>query len=116
MSKVMIVDDDPMMARFAGFILKKGGHTSVSALSGGEALDIIASERPDYVFIDCEMPGMSGMELLETLKGDAALRDIPICMMTGTVTEETTARAISSGAVGCIEKPLVPDVFLGMIK
>ena len=108
MSKVLVIDDDPMILRMAGFILKKGGHTAVSAQSGQQGLDIVSGDDIDFVFIDCEMPGMSGFETLEKLKAQCGT---PVCMM-----ESTREKALSLGALDCIGKPINAQQMLSVIK
>lgn len=116
MSKLLIVDDDPMMLRIASFILKKGGHEALTAASGEEALGVIRAEHPAMVFLDVEMPGMSGTEVLAAIRGDAALAETPVCLMSGTVTEALQTQAASLGAAGVIGKPLQADEILRMIQ
>ncbi|MBR1724183.1 MAG: response regulator [Ruminococcus sp.] len=103
--KVLFIDDDSMMLRMAGFILKKGGHEAFTAESGAEGLRLIEEWRPELVFIDVEMPQMNGFETLEAIKksGNTELR---VCMMSGTVNDEITEQALRLGAEGVIEKPL----------
>ncbi len=113
MSKVLVIDDDPMILRMAGFILKKGGHTAVSAQSGQQGLDIVSGDDIDFVFIDCEMPGMSGFETLEKLKAQCGT---PVCLMTGTLTESTREKALALGALDCIGKPINAQQMLSVIK
>lgn len=103
MSKVLVIDDDPMILRMAEFILKKGGHTAIRAQSGEEGVRLCESGQPDYAFIDCEMPLMNGFETLRKIRERS---DIPVCMMTGTLTPDVLERAGRLGAESCIEKPI----------
>ena len=114
MSKILIVDDDAMMLRMAGFILKKKGYETVTALSGGEALNVIGSDRIDLVFLDVEMPGMNGLQTLETLRGQPETAGLPVCLMSETVDETIQTQAETLHAVGVIMKPLNPEQMLGI--
>lgn len=107
--KVLFIDDDPMILRMAGFIMKKAGHEAVTAGSGQEGLTLAERESPETVFIDVEMPGKNGFETLEEMTKLPGERRI--FMMSGTVTEEVRARASELGALGVIDKPLsAPEV------
>ena len=115
MSKVLVIDDDPMILRMAGFILKKGGHEALTAASGKDGIEAVKSSAPDVVFIDNEMPEMSGLEVLEALRSVGAPAGLRACIMTGTLTEEIKEKAGSLGAVGCVEKPLNAAEMLALI-
>jgi chemotaxis family two-component system response regulator PixH len=65
MSKVLIVDDKEMMRDSVATTLSRRGHTVISASGGKAALERLGSKRPDLVVTDLQMPGMSGLELLE---------------------------------------------------
>lgn len=116
MSRIMFIDDDSMMLRMAGFIMKKAGHEALTASSGEEGLSKLAADKPDMVFIDIEMPGMNGIEVLEKIKADGSLAGIPVCLMSGTVTDEIKAKAADLGAVGVIGKPLNAGEVTGVIS
>ncbi|MBR4622714.1 MAG: response regulator [Ruminococcus sp.] len=113
--KVLIIDDDSMILRMAGFILKKGGHEAVAAGSGEEGISLAGESAFDMVFVDVEMPGMNGFETLEKLKAGPC-GDIRVCMMSGTVTDEVRQKASQLGAVGVIGKPLDAAEVLGIIN
>ena len=106
MSRILFTDDDPMMLRMAGFIMKKTGNEALTASSGEEGLAKLKSESPDMVFIDIEMPGMSGLEMLAQIRQDSTLASVPVCLMSGTVTDRVKAQAAELGALGVIGKPL----------
>ena len=114
--KVLIIDDDSMMLRMASFIVKKAGHEALTAQSGEEGIELARSEVPDMAFIDVEMPVMDGFTAAEQIKSDAALSGVRICMMSGTVTDEVTARAEQLGADGVAAKPLNAAEIVGIIN
>lgn len=113
MIKVLIIDDDPMMLKMAGLLLKKAGCETVTALSAEEGSGIIAVERPDLVLADNEIPGQSGIELFEKLRAEGS--QTALCLMTGTVTDELTSRASRLDA-GCIAKPLAYGTVIEIIS
>lgn len=102
--KVLFIDDDSMILRMAGFIMKKGGHEALTAGSCDEGIAQIQELSPQMAFIDVEMPEKNGFETLEAIRAEGL--GLRVWMMSGTVTEEVVARAKSLGAEGVIEKPL----------
>lgn len=113
--RILVIDDDPMIRRMAGFILKKKGYGYTEAGSGKEGLAIMKAELPTLTLIDVEMPDTNGFETLEMIRSDEALRKARVCMMTGTITDEVSKRAEELGAVGCIEKPLDANALYAVI-
>jgi CheY-like chemotaxis protein len=75
-----------------------------------------ASRRPDLVYLDIEMPGMDGQEVLRRIKSDPALRDIPVVMLTGVDDQSQRQRAIRGGASGYVVKPAEPRRFLQAVS
>ena len=113
MKRILFIDDDAMILRMAGFIMKKCGCEALTASSGEEGTALAVSESPDMVFVDMEMPGMDGFETLVQLKAQAAA---PVYMMSGTVTEENRKRAEELGACGVISKPLNAAEVMSIVK
>jgi CheY-like chemotaxis protein len=87
---VVIADDDPEMARLLTMMMKSSlGRCQVrSARDGAECLRLLREERPDALFLDLLMPGLDGYGVLENLKGDALLRDLPVVVITAKSNEE----------------------------
>jgi len=79
---VLVIDDDPtvhdLMKRFLG----KEGFRVISALSGEEGLRLAREAPPDVIVLDIQMPGMDGWAVLQVLKADARLRDVPVVLVT----------------------------------
>ncbi|MEO5328628.1 MAG: two-component system response regulator [Magnetococcus sp. THC-1_WYH] len=76
------------------------------AMDGPSALEIAQENRPDLILLDIMMPGMSGYEVCERLKGDTALRDIPIIFITAMSQEEDETKGLAMGAVDYVTKPI----------
>ena len=121
MSRILIIDDDSFVHRMAGFMLKKSGHEAVCASSGEEGIEKLkelaaGGSLPEMVFIDSEMPGLSGTETIERIRQEDGISAASICLMTGTLTDELKERALSLGAVGCISKPLEAGAVSGILS
>jgi DNA-binding NtrC family response regulator len=102
-SVVLIVDDAPVLAEQYAYDLKRlGGHETLAAGDGREALDLLAREVVDCVLLDLEMPGMDGFEVLRQLEHRGI--KVPVIVYTGTGNYDRCAQAIRLGAVSFIDK------------
>ena len=107
MANVLYVDDESAIRLVLQDTLERLGHSAVGAQNVPEALAVLARGDVDLIISDFRMPGMSGLELLETLREDG--RDIPLIMLTGHGTIEHAVAAIKAGAVDYITKPVQPE-------
>ena len=102
----LVVDDCSTMRRIIRTLLKEIGYArSEEAEDGASALKLIRSHPIDVVITDINMPHMDGFELLSTIKADAALRHMPVLMVTAEARKEDIVRAAQAGAAGYIIKP-----------
>lgn len=113
MKKVLVIDDDPMMLRMAGLLLKKAGCETASASSAKEGEELIAAFEPDLIIADNEMPEETGIELFERLRAQGS--ELGLCLMSGTVTDELADRADRCRA-DLMTKPLVYDKVVTLIN
>ena len=109
--KVLVVDDDPVVAKSVGRVLTSKGYAVIAASNGEEALNKLAHEKYDMVFTDIKMPGMSGIEVAERVK--AAQPWLPVVIITGYGTEAHRDRAMAAGVSGFLNKPLSPEMIEG---
>lgn len=109
---ILIVDDQPDNVRVVGQLLAQAGFEVVPAMSGKEALELVAGEPPDLVLLDMRMPGMTGFDVLKALQEAPATRDIPVIFLTADVERDSLTRAFGAGAVDYLTKPFVPDELL----
>ena len=102
--KILIVDDNDMMRTLLRGILRRENYPNVNeARNGLVALDSIARDKPDIVFLDVIMPEMDGIETLQNIKERHP--DIVVVMITGNPSKENVEESIQSGAGGFIVKP-----------
>ncbi|MDI6739854.1 MAG: response regulator [Candidatus Edwardsbacteria bacterium] len=114
--KIMVVDDEPYIARVIKFKLEQEGYTVISANDGITGLNKIREEKPDLVLLDVMMPGMSGYEVCQKIKGDAELAGIPVVILTAKGQERDREQGFSMGASDYITKPFSPNRLLELVK
>src|SRR3989304_3585441 len=106
--KVLVVDDDPVVAKSFDRVLSARGYAVITAENGQEALNKLSGENYDVVFTDIRMPGMNGLEVAERVK--ASQPWLPVVIITGYGTEANEARAEAAGVCGFLRQPLSPDL------
>jgi DNA-binding NtrC family response regulator len=105
--KILIVDDEEGMRRLLVRVLTREGYQALAAASGADAMARIAGESFDLVITDIQMPGMTGLALLEELKSfDPAL---PVVVITAYGTVESAVQALRAGAYDYLTKPFETD-------
>jgi len=104
---ILIVEDHPTMRKAMRAVLEQEGHELRDAANGREALEAIAERKPDVVFLDLHMPGITGEQVLRTLKGDPQTNGIKVVIVTA-VGEEGRAKVIELGADEYFSKPFSP--------
>lgn len=82
-TRILVVDDSPTICAVLGRLLEQDGYIVQTAQDGEQALDLARAERPDLMFLDIVLPGISGFAVLRALRHDTATADIPIVMMSG---------------------------------
>ena len=104
--KFLVVDDFSTMRRIVRGLLKEMGCTNVDeAEDGAVALQMIKTNRYDFVVSDINMPNMNGFDLLKAIKADGNLKHIPVLMVTAEARKEDILLAAQSGAAGYVVKP-----------
>ncbi len=101
---ILVVDDDPTFVRLVTGLLEREGHEVVQARDAESALSVIDARRPDLVVLDIEMPGMSGLELLNRLPAGA---QVPVIVVSGREAETERVLALDLGADDFVIEPFV---------
>lgn len=102
---VLTVEDDPAIRTLIKSVLETQGHTVCEAADGLRAAPAARECAPDVILLDIGLPGQDGFQVLDELKADEKLRDIPVLMVTAWADPELVARAMDRGAAGYIRKP-----------
>lgn len=105
MFKVYCVEDDESIRQLIVYALENGGFEAEGFEDGGEFFSRVYSSIPDLVLLDIMLPGEDGLKILERLKSDSALKDIPVIMLTAKTSEFDKVKGLDMGADDYISKP-----------
>jgi signal transduction histidine kinase len=114
--RVLIVEDSPTQARLLRLILEAEGFSVDVATDGQAALTRLAAGPFNVVVSDVLMPGLSGFELCRMIKADAALREVPVVLVTTLREPLEIVQALEVGADCFIRKPYEPDALVVRLR
>lgn len=109
MARIIIADDDELIGEVARDALIAAGHGAGLVADGAEALRVIKARRPDLVILDCNMPGLSGVLLVQELRKTLDFANLPVMMLTGRRSNRDEELARFAGANEYMKKPFDPD-------
>jgi len=112
--RILVVDDEENMRRFLCILLEKEGYEVVCASSGVEALELFREESFRLLITDLKMPGMSGIELLERVRGEDP--SVPVVILTAFASDASAVDAMEKGAYQYIEKKAKNDEITLVVK
>lgn len=116
MARILIADDDELIAELASEVLIDAGHACGWVTCAEAAWDCVRRKRPDVLLLDQAMPGESGLTLLRRLRRSESLYDLPVIMFTAMSGEQDELQAIYAGAQDFIRKPFVPADMVRRVK
>jgi two-component system, cell cycle response regulator DivK len=111
MKKVVVIEDNPDNRELLRAILGHLHHITDYS-TGQEALQGIRKDRPDLILLDISLPGMDGLEILEKIRSDAALREIPVIALTAHVVSGDREKYLAAGFNDYIAKPILDEKVL----
>ena len=112
---ILVVDDAAANLQVCKGLLS-GEYAILLANSGKMALKALARVRPDIILLDIEMPDMTGFEVMDKIKKDNKLQNIPVIFVTSHASETLVAKAVGQGAVDYIVKPFDPNILLAKVR
>ncbi len=114
--KILIVEDDEIYSSILQSILEEVGFHVLCEADGNKGLKRMAVTQPDYVLLDYELPDMTGLDFLKTVKKSNLLQHIPIIMLTGHNDRELVKKSILGGAKAFIIKPANREIILSKLQ
>ncbi len=110
--KILIIDDEPQIQKLLSYGLSDSGWILLKAMSGEEALKVVAAEQPTCVLLDVGLPKMSGIETLKELRSFSA---VPVIMLTVEDDDALKVKALELGADDYVTKPFAMPVLKARI-
>jgi CheY-like chemotaxis protein len=112
MRTVLVIEDNPDNLKIVAYALRHAGYAVVSSDRGEVAADLALRERPVFILMDINLPGIDGLETTRRIRESAVLRDIPIIAVTSYAMTGDRDRILAAGCNGYIEKPIDPITFI----
>lgn len=116
MAKVLVVDDEPNIVLSLEFLMEQAGFEVVTAEDGEQALEQVTNTSPDLLLLDISLPGMSGFDVLERLRGQEATAQLPIIMLTAHGRDVEREKGMALGADDYITKPFSTQSLVEKVK
>ena len=110
--KILLVEDNEVNRRLAGFLLRSHGYQVREATSAAAAFEMVEKERPDLIVMDIQLPGMDGLEITRKLKEQPATADIPVVAVTSFAMTGDREKALAAGCAGYVTKPIDKNTFI----
>lgn len=114
MTRILVVEDNPMNMELVTFILTARGIEVMQAFDGPEALEKIRNNTFDLILLDIQLPGMDGLDVIRNINIIAST-DTPIIALTAHAMHGDEQKFISAGCSGYISKPIDVSTFVGKV-
>jgi two-component system, cell cycle response regulator DivK len=114
--RILVVEDHEENRRIMHDLLTAAGYEMIEALTGEDGVRLAGEERPDLILMDIQLPGLDGYEATRRIKGDPALRPIPIIAVTSYALSGDDVKALEAGCDAYVTKPFSPRALLATIR
>lgn len=116
MTRILVVDDEPRVARALEFAFSGSDVELVPVSDANQIEPLAAAERPDAILLDIGLKAADGLDVCRRLKSDQRFRDIPVLLLSGQTDASTKAAGLAAGADDFVSKPFVPTELLARIN
>ncbi len=114
--KVLVVEDNELNCRLFCDLLRVHGYDSEAVRDGREVIEKVQELRPDLIIMDIQMPHVSGLDLIQAIKGEAETKMIPIMAVTAYAARGDEERIRAAGAEGYVSKPIALMPFIAEVQ
>ncbi|NTU60807.1 MAG: response regulator [Caldiserica bacterium] len=116
MIDVLVVDDEIAIAKLIMFVLESNGYDVRIAADGEAAIDAIKERKPDLIVLDLMLPTISGFDVLQNIRQEMGITNLPVIVLTCRGQKEDRDRAIKLGATEYLTKPFSPTSLVNTLK
>ena len=113
---VLCVEDNPQNQLLVNRILASRGYKVIEATDGLAGLDMIRTLKPPLVLLDIDLPKMGGIEVVQQVKADPALRDIPVIALTASAMQGDKERFLEAGCNDYLSKPIQVQQLIQIVE
>ena len=114
--RIVVIEDDPSLGEILRIALRGDGYDVTLATDGETGLRAVTSARTDLVLLDIMLPRRNGYEVCRLIRADAAVRDVPIIMLTAKSEERDIVKGLDLGANDYVTKPFSRPILLARIR
>jgi two-component system cell cycle response regulator DivK len=104
--RILVVEDNPKNLKLVRDVLQYSGYEVIEATSGEDGVRLAATEDPDLILMDLQLPGIDGAEALRRIRASEQTRDVPVVAVTAFAMDDDRQNAFDSGFTGYVEKPI----------
>ncbi|NQX93559.1 MAG: response regulator [Erythrobacter sp.] len=114
--RIMVVEDNDLNRKLFCDVLSANGFEALPVADGGHVLDTAIRHTPDLIVMDIQLPGVSGVDLIQAAKQDVRLEAIPILAVTAFAAKGDEERIRAAGASGYLSKPVSITPFMSAVN
>lgn len=116
MKKILVVDDSDTLRKEVSRALEGAGFEVLQAANGSQGLAHVKTSDLSVILLDVNMPGLSGLDVLDRLSADGTTEKTPVLMLTTEAHEAMVLRAKNAGAKGWVIKPVRMEILLSAVR
>ena len=114
--KVLVVEDNELNLKLFCDLLRAHGYEAEPVRDGWDVVARARESQPDLIVMDIQLPHVTGLELIETIKADAILRNVPIMAVTAYAAKGDEERIREAGAEAYVSKPVTVSRFMEAVR
>ena len=114
--KILIIEDNEQNMYLVTYLLESNDFVVFQAFNGLDGIALAKEVKPDAILLDIQLPVMDGYAIARELRKIETLKDIPIIAVTSYAMPGDREKAFEAGAIGYIEKPIDPDIFISQLQ
>jgi two-component system cell cycle response regulator DivK len=115
-TRILVVEDQADNRRILRDLLSSIGYEILEAVTGDEGVTLAATQHPDLILMDIQLPGIDGYEATRRIKADSALRHIPIIAVTSYALSGDDTQAFAAGCDDYVAKPFSTRALLAKVR